>query len=82
MTVRIAKWGNSIGVRVPAALAAEMGLAPGSEVDLVAEGHTIRIVPQTTPKRYKLKDLLAGITHDNVEPEIPTGPDVGREVIE
>lgn len=45
MNTRVAKWGNSLGVRLPSALAAGAGLKPGSAVDLIAEGNAIKIVP-------------------------------------
>jgi antitoxin component of MazEF toxin-antitoxin module len=32
--------------------------------------------------RYTLEELVAAITPENVHPEIETGPDVGREVLE
>ncbi|MGH8307411.1 MAG: AbrB/MazE/SpoVT family DNA-binding domain-containing protein [Gammaproteobacteria bacterium] len=82
METKITQWGNSLGVRVPAALAAEVGLKAGTEVNLIAEGRSIKLVPLGTPRRYSLKELLAGITKDNLQPVFPTGPDVGREVIE
>ncbi|MCI0749212.1 MAG: AbrB/MazE/SpoVT family DNA-binding domain-containing protein [Nevskiales bacterium] len=54
MNVRVAKWGNSLGVRVPAAVAAEAGLKPGTEVKVVSEGQAIRIVPVSkTPPRLE-----------------------------
>jgi hypothetical protein len=31
------------------------------------------------PKRYSLKELVAGITDANRHPEVKTGPAVGRE---
>ena len=33
--MRIAKWGNSLAVRLPAALVEEMGLKDGDEIDVV-----------------------------------------------
>jgi len=82
MEAKVTKWGNSLGVRVPAALATQVGLKAGSEVSLVAEGKAIKLVPLGTPRRYTLAELLAGVTKDNIQPAIPSGPDVGREAIE
>jgi len=79
---KITKWGNSLGVRVPAALAAQVGLSIGAAVSLVADGRSIKLVPLGTPHRYTLDELLAGVTRENIQPAISTGPDVGREVIE
>ena len=82
MEAKVTKWGNSLGVRVPTSLAAQVGLKAGSEVSLVAEGRAIKLVPLGTPHRYTLDELLARVTKENVHPFISTGPDVGHEVIE
>lgn len=82
MEAKVTKWGNSLGVRVPASLAAQVGLKAGSEVNLIAEGRAIKLVPLGVPHRYTLDELLAGVTKANTHPQISTGPDVGREVIE
>ncbi len=82
MEVKVTKWGNSLGVRVPAALALQVGLKPGTPVRVIAEGRAIKLVPLGTPRRYTLEELLAGVTKKNIHPAISTGPDVGREVIE
>lgn len=44
MQTRIQKWGNSLGVRIPRALAEDVGVDPGSKVSLsVLEGELIVI---------------------------------------
>jgi antitoxin MazE len=63
MKVKVAKWGNSLGVRLPKRYADELGLKPGSIVELEKEGSTLAI--ETAPRRkiphYRLEDLLAQI---------------------
>jgi antitoxin MazE len=63
MKAKIAKWGNSLAVRLPRVVAEDLGLAAGREVDLVADG--TRLTMETAPKRriprYRLEDLLAQI---------------------
>jgi len=76
-----AKWGNSIGVRIPATIAAEVGLKPGSEVKVVREGKSIRLVPAPA-RRPSLKTLLAGITKENLHGETGTGKAQGAELID
>ena len=34
--MRVSRWGNSLGVRLPRALVDELGLQPGDELDVVA----------------------------------------------
>ena len=63
MKVKVAKWGNSLAVRLPKQVAAELALKPGSEVGLNRDG--TRLVIETMPgrkiPRYRLEDLLAQI---------------------
>ena len=54
MNVKVAKWGNSIGVRVPATVAAQAGLKPGTEVEIVSEADFVKIVPiAKSPRRLE-----------------------------
>lgn len=41
--VQIAKWGNSLAVRLPAELVREMGLKEGDQIDLVQNDGPLRI---------------------------------------
>jgi antitoxin MazE len=79
MDVSVAKWGNSLGVRIPKRLAEKLGLREGARVEMEAEGD--RLVISRRRPRYTLEEVLA-----NVTPEVRTafdwGPDVGREIIE
>lgn len=63
MKTKIAKWGNSVGVRFPKPLAEDLGLTPGREVELRQNGSQLTIETQTARKipRYRLEDLLAQI---------------------
>lgn len=78
MRVRVQKWGNSLALRIPSSFAAETGLQTGSEVDFTVEGGRLVIAPVAAPK-YRLNDLLAGMTPENIHGEIDTGPAVGAE---
>lgn len=78
MRVRVQKWGNSLALRIPRSYAAETALDPGAEVDLTLEDGRLVITPvAVTP--YRLEDLLAGVTPENIHREIDTGPSVGVE---
>jgi antitoxin MazE len=79
MLARIQKWGNSLGLRIPKALAEDANVAEGSDVELNVENGSI-IVTAQRKMRYRVKDLVAGITPENMHGEIDTGPPVGREV--
>lgn len=61
MRVRLAKWGNSLGLRLPKTAVEAVGLKPGAEVDVSIEGRGLRVSPPLTPIEYRLEDLLAQI---------------------
>jgi antitoxin MazE len=79
MQTKIQKWGNSLGLRIPKAFAAQAGVEAGSEVDLSVEDGKLIVRPTRLP-RYDLKDLLRGVTAKNSPKEVETGEPVGREV--
>jgi antitoxin MazE len=85
MKVKLAKWGNSLGVRVPKAAAEAAGLKAGAEVDVVVEGRDLRVRPLIPFKYYRLEDLIAEM--DRLGPKnrpevVDWGPDVGAEIID
>src|SRR5215831_16750617 len=67
MKVKLARWGNSLGVRIPKAAAVAAGLKAGMEVDVVVEGRDLRIRPSIPFKYYRLEDLIAEM--DRLGPE-------------
>src|SRR5436309_14357027 len=87
MKVKVAKWGNSLAVRLPKRLADDLGLRPGAVVDLNQDGSRLAIETAPTRKipRYRLEDLLAEM--DRLGPEnepepVDWGPDRGAEIID
>jgi antitoxin MazE len=80
MQVQLARWGNSLGLRIPKDVAQRTGLREGSRVDVVAEGDRIIISPARP--RYALRDLLKGMTPEAVRQAFDWGPDRGREIVE
>jgi antitoxin MazE len=82
MKVKVAKWGNSLGVRLPKAAADAAGLKPGSELDVTVEGSGLRLSKSLRIPYYKLEDLVAQMKPEN-EPElVDWGPDRGAEIID
>jgi antitoxin MazE len=80
MKTKIAKWGNSLAVRVPQPFAEEVGLEEGAEVDLSLMEGTLVVTPVARRREWSLARLLEGITEENVHEETDTGPPVGREI--
>lgn len=73
---QVQKWGNSLGVRIPKAIATKIGLEEGSEIEFETEGDKIII----KCKSQNLNQLLDQITPENLHKEIPTGEAKGREL--
>lgn len=80
MEVQLTRWGGSLGMRIPKELASRFGLAEGAKVNVEAEGD--HIVISVARPRYRLEDLLVGLTHDELRDSFEWGPDQGREVLE
>lgn len=78
MEGRVQKWGNSLALRIPAAFARQAGLGQDSSVDISVEGDRIVIKP-ARPQKYRLADLVAAISDDNVHGEVDSGSPVGGE---
>ncbi|WP_017851488.1 AbrB/MazE/SpoVT family DNA-binding domain-containing protein [Leptospira interrogans] len=72
----IQKWGNSLGIRIPKAIATELELNDGSHVELQYEGDKIVIYPM---KKVSLEEKLSKITKQNLHSEISTGNSIGNE---
>ena len=55
MQVQVARWGNSLGLRIPKDIASRAGLREGARVEVETEGDRIIITPAR--RRYVLADL-------------------------
>jgi antitoxin MazE len=82
MQVRIAKWGNSLAVRLPKAIAEDLGLTEGQAVDVAIDKGAVRLKPSSA--QVRLSDLIAEAKRlgPAAHPEIVRwGEDVGAEII-
>lgn len=80
MIGKVQKWGNSLGVRLPKALAKEVQVSIGSEVDIkVANGEIV--MKPVRRKKYRLDEMLAQITSDNLPEVVDMGGPVGKELL-
>src|SRR5438067_1357271 len=68
MKTRVQKWGNSLAVRIPKALAAEAGLGQDVAVELSLVKGKLVIEP-LPEERLTLGELLRGVTDDNLHAE-------------
>jgi antitoxin MazE len=78
-TLNIAKWGNSLAIRIPLPIAREAGLAEGDEVALgfTKEGH---LLLQPVGAKYSLDELVSQIKPGNLHAETASGKARGNEV--
>lgn len=77
--LRISRWGNSLGLRLPRDVAARAGVVEGARVDIegFADG---RIVVTRSKRRFTLEELLEGMTPDRQHPMEDDWP-VGEELL-
>ena len=78
MNTVLQKWGNSLALRIPRTMAAEIAVSEGHAVDLQVSKGRIVIAP-VKKKRYDLADLVSAMTAKNRHAEIISGSTRGRE---
>lgn len=78
MKTKVQKWGNSLGVRIPRAVAVEAQIRAGSAVDISVAKDGIRVKPVRL--RYSLAALLRKVDSRNRHREVATGAAVGQEI--
>ena len=74
--MRVMKWGNSLGIRIPMTIAKKLSLTEGTPIDYQVENDTLII----RRKKYNLEYLLSQVKTENIHEEIDTYKSVGREV--
>ncbi len=77
MTVRVQKWGNSLGVRIPKALARQSDIREGAELEVLCIDEQVILRPVKVPS---LKQLLARAKRQNRPDLVDWGKPVAREV--
>jgi antitoxin MazE len=78
--VQIAKWGNSLGLRVPRDVAARAGLTEGTRVDVETRDDG-SVVIRKAKRRYTLEELVAGMTPDKAHPALIDDEPRGEELL-
>ena len=75
----VAKWGNSLAVRIPRTIVTEARLAEGDRLsfDLAGDGS---IVLRSERRKYSLDQLVAAIKPRNRHSESDWGAPKGKEV--
>ena len=80
MRVQFSRWGNSLALRIPAVVLADIGATEGMAADLVIEEGRLVVTPITALPRYSFDELLAAITRDNQHDGLFEDPPAGDEI--
>ncbi|MCI0542467.1 AbrB/MazE/SpoVT family DNA-binding domain-containing protein [bacterium] len=80
MTTKIAKWGNSLAVRLSREVAEDFDLEEGSVVEITSDMHEITIRPTKETKKYEFSDLVRVIRPGNVHKETDWSSPRGKEI--
>jgi len=75
---RLAKWGTSLGIRIPKPLQEAAHLKPGDKVALEIEDGAIVI--RAARSKPRLKDLVNAIAPENIHGETDWGKARGNEL--
>lgn len=76
-STQIAKWGNSLGLRLPKAIAQEAHFEEGDTVEVSVQDGAILIRPARPS--YSLEDLVSKITPKNRHDETDWDEPIGLE---
>lgn len=77
MKAKAQKWGNSLAVRIPKAIADQAGVRAEDELEIEVIAKVIRLKPRRT--EVSLESLLKGITRKNLHGEADFGLPEGGE---
>jgi len=77
---QVVKWGNSLAVRIPKAVAEQARIREGDPI--VIEVLKGRVELRPAERIPTLEELVAKITPENRHAETKSGPAVGKEIIE
>jgi antitoxin MazE len=77
MTTQLARWGNSLAVRLPRSVLADARLEEGDLLEIRVSDRTITMQPANP--LAKLEALVAQVTPENRHDEVDWGRPVGAE---
>lgn len=80
MTVRLQKWGNSQGIRIPKFMLDDLTWADDEVVDIIVDNGKIIIERSRTHQRPDIHALFEGFKGKYEPSEIDWGDSSGREV--
>lgn len=79
MEVRLQKWGNSLGIRIPSNLLKSLNLKVNDNIELIQEDDKI-IISKSKNKKIFLEQLFKEYNGKNLTKEFEWDESVGREI--
>ena len=79
MKTQLAKWGNSLAVRIPKPVAVAAKLRTGDDLEVDVEGPG-RVRIRKLKRKPTLEELVSRITPENRHSETDWGEPVGKEL--
>ncbi len=79
MRTKVARWGNSLALRLPKHLTTTYHISEGSHVEIVEEAQGLLVKP-LSGRKFQLDDLLKGISKNNLHTEIESAGPQGKEI--
>ena len=79
MKTKVARWGNSLALRLPKQLTTSYNISEGCDVEIVEEAAGLLVKP-VSKRKFQLDDLLNGVTKKNLHGEITSDGPRGREI--
>lgn len=73
--LQVGKWGSSLAVRIPKAVAEQCGISEGSAMEMDVQSGRIVM----WKRNYDLEDMVNRITDENRHPEVGMGSSRGNE---
>ena len=80
MLLQVEETEKGLAVILPDEVVHGSQLSAGSSIDLKVSDDKIQIVPVRRSK-YRIEDLMAGVTDENLPEKIDFGPPVGKELL-
>lgn len=79
MKTKVARWGNSLALRLPKQLTKSYQLSEGSDVEIVEEAQGMLVKPLSR-RQFQLEDLLKGVSKNNLHTGIESEGPQGKEI--
>ena len=79
MEIRLQKWGNSDGIRIPSAILKSLNLKTNDKIELICEDDKIIISKSKNPK-ISLKERFEEYNGENLVEPYDWGEPMGKEI--